>query len=283
MPKDEISKAVPAGAYVVDNTLEYVPPRAEPPAAKPEEQVAPPAGEQAAPAAGEEGKPAAGEEGKPAAGEEGKPEAKVDPNNELLGSIAQTLQQITAKLDQAPAGSEQSAGPDPAVELENQLLAIQEQARDGKITYEEMLAQTAPIIREQAVLAVRQETEAKEKQGQVQAAQGQFMQDYPDFQAFAGSPEAQAFIQGNPVFDHVSAFFAAREQKAVAEKAQLEAQVMELQKQIQTSIKNAAKEQSSIVGEGGNDVGVPTTYRGDGLDPQRGGIAALNRARATQN
>jgi len=277
MSKDQVSKAVPAGAYVVDNTVEYMPPKAEAPPAS--EQSAAPAEGEAAPAAGES-TPAAGES-TPAAGETPTPEAKVDPNNELLGSIAQTLQQITAKLDQAPAGTEQQTGPDPAVELENQLLAIQEQARDGKITYEEMLAQTAPIIREQAVLAVRQETEAKERQGQVQAAQGQFMQDYPDFQAFAGSPEAQAFVQSNPVFDHVSAFFAAREQKVAAEKSQLEAQVAELQKQIQSSIKNAAKEQSSVVGEGGNDVGVPTTYRGDGLDPQKGGITALQRARAT--
>ena len=109
------------------------------------------------------------------------------------------------------------------------------------------------------------------------------MQQYPDFQQFAQSPEANALVQQNPVFDHVSAYFATREQKQAAENQQLQSQVAELQKQIQTSIKSAANTQGSVVGSESGDIGVPELYRGDGLDQQKGGIAALRRARSAAN
>lgn len=289
MPREEKDNVVPSYGYVVDNTVDFTPPKADPPA--PATPPAPPAPEtvpgEAAAKPGEGDAPAAtpGEGDAPAAkpGEAAPAESgtKADPNNELLSGIAQTLQQITQRLDQAPPGTEQQtqAQEDPMIALDRQLADIQAQAAEGKITYDEMLAQSAPVIREQARLEARKEVEAEKQQGQVQAAQGQFLQQYPEFQAFVGSPEAQAFVQANPVFDHVSAFFASREQKALQEKQALESQVTQLQEQIQKSIKNAATEQSAIVGEGGNDVGVPTTYRGDGVSAQQGGMNALQRAR----
>lgn len=109
------------------------------------------------------------------------------------------------------------------------------------------------------------------------------MQQYPDFQQFAQSPEANALVQQNPVFDHVSAYFATREQKQAEANAQLQAQIAELQGQIQKSIKGAATTQGSVVGSESGDIGVPELYRGDGLDQQKGGIAALRRARSAAN
>lgn len=283
MPREEKDSVVPSFGYVVDNTVDYTPPKADPPApatppAPPEQPTVPGTSADAGEAKPGEAKPGDDKAAPAAADKPG--EVKPDPNNELLSGIAQTLQQITAKLDKAPAGTEQQPqGEDPAVVLDRQLSELQQKAVNGEITNEEMLGQSAPLLREQARLAARQELDAERQQGQVQAAQGQFLQDYPDFEAFVGSPEAQQFVQTNPVFDHVSAFFAAREQKALQENQALQSQVAQLQEQIQKSIKNAATEQSAIVGEGGSDVGVPSTYRGDGLAPQQGGLAALHRAR----
>ena len=150
------------------------------------------------------------------------------------------LQQLTQQLNQAPAGTEEQ-GPDPLVQLDEQLAALQQQATAGEITYEEMIVQTAPIIEQRATLNIQRQMEQQAQQRQVQDAQGQFLQQYPDFQQFAQSPEANALIQQNPVFDHVSAYFATREQKQAAENQQLQAQIAELQKQIQTSIKKCGK------------------------------------------
>ena len=281
MNPNEDSNVVSAFGHVVDNTQEYVAPKSEPP-----KQESAPAGESSKPAA-----PAGESDVKndtPAA--EAKTdapavEAKAEPaggNNDLLSSMAAQLQQLTQQLNQAPAGTEQQ-GPDPLVQLDEQLAALQQQATAGEITYEEMIVQTAPIIEQRATLNIQRQMEQQEQQRQVQDAQGQFLQQYPDFQQFAQSPEANALVQQNPVFDHVSAYFATREQKQAAENQQLQSQIAELQKQIQTSIKSAANTQGSVVGSESGDIGVPELYRGDGLDQQKGGIAALRRARSAAN
>ena len=281
MNPNEDPNVVSAFGHVVDNTREYVAPKGEPP-----KQESAPAGESSKPAA-----PAGEGDVKndtPAA--EAKTdapavEAKAEPasgNNDLLSSMAAQLQQLTQQLNQAPAGTEQQ-GSDPLVQLDEQLAALQQQATAGEITYEEMIVQTAPIIEQRATLNIQRQMEQQAQQRQVQDAQGQFLQQYPDFQQFAQSPEANALVQQNPVFDHVSAYFATREQKQAAENQQLQSQIAELQKQIQTSIKSAANTQGSVVGSESGDIGVPELYRGDGLDQQKGGIAALRRARSAAN
>ena len=281
MTMNEDPNVVSAFGHVVDNTQEYVAPKAEPP----KQEVAP---------AEEGAKPSAPAGEGDANGDtpqvetksetptgEAKPEA-AGGNNDLLSSMAAQLQQLTQQLNQAPAGAEEQ-GPDPLVQLDEQLAALQQQATNGEITYEEMIVQTAPIIEQRATLNIQRQMEQQAQQRQVQDAQGQFLQQYPDFQQFAQSPEANALVQQNPVFDHVSAYFATREQKQAAENQRLQAQIAELQKQIQTSIKGAANTQGSVVGSESGDIGVPELYRGDGLDQQKGGIAALRRARAAAN
>lgn len=281
MNPNEDSNVVSAFGHVVDNTQEYVAPKSEPP-----KQESAPAGESSKPSA-----PAGEGDVKndtPAAEvktDAPAVEAKAEPaggNNDLLSSMAAQLQQLTQQLNQAPAGTEQQ-GPDPLVQLDEQLAALQQQATAGEITYEEMIVQTAPIIEQRATLNIQRQMEQQAQQRQVQDAQGQFLQQYPDFQQFAQSPEANALVQQNPVFDHVSAYFATREQKQAAENQQLQSQIAELQKQIQTSIKSAANTQGSVVGNESGDIGVPELYRGDGLDQQKGGIAALRRARSAAN
>ena len=292
--KDE-QNVVPSHGYTVDNTREYVPPKADQPAApagdqkpgdqqpaadqKPADQQ--PAGDQKP---GEQ-QPAADQQ---SAGDQkpGEQQPAADqqaaPGNDILSSMQQTLAQITQQLSQQPAGQQPAGQPqqDPGEILSQQLAEIQQMATNGEITYEEMLAQTAPIIKQQAVLEVQKQLQADAEQRQVQDAQGQFLQQYPEFQQFVQSPEAQAIVQSNPVFDHVSAFFATREAKMAEENKQLAAQVQALTQQVQNSIKTAATTQSTVVGgQNGESVGVPTTFRGDGLDAQKGGMAALSRAR----
>ena len=291
MNPNEDSNVVSAFGHVVDNTKEYVAPKSEPPkqesapagdekAAAPAEKATAPAGEGDVKGDAPKVDPAAEAKADPAA-------AKTDPaggNNDLLSSMAAQLQQLTQQLNSAPAGAEQQQpGQDPLIQLDEQLAALQQQATAGEITYEEMIVQTAPIIEQRATLNIQRQMEQQEQQRQVQDAQGQFLQQYPDFQQFAQSPEANALVQQNPVFDHVSAYFATREQKQAAENQQLQAQIAELQKQIQTSIKGAANQQGSVVGSESGDIGVPELYRGDGLDQQKGGIAALRRARSAAN
>ena len=61
----------------------------------------------------------------------------------------------------------------------------------------------------------------------------------------------------------------------------LETELAALKAQMANTIKVAGKEQAPIVGsDAGTDAQVTKTYRGDGLDPLSGGLAALRRARA---
>jgi len=282
MSKTENSDVVPAHGYTVDNTKQYMPEKSEAPA--PAAEAPAPAAETPAPAAStatEESAAPAAEEAAAAPAEE----KKTGGNDDLLASMSAQLQQLTAQLNSAPAGAENAQpGQDPMVQLDEQLMALQQQAEKGEITYEEMIVQTAPIIEQRATINVQRQMEAQAQQRQVQDAQGQFLAQYPDFPAFAQSPEAQAMVQQNPVFDPVSAYFATREQKMVQEAQGLQAKIAELEGQIQKSIKSATTEQGKVVGgEGAESVGVPTTYRGDGLDPRKGGLNALQRARSTAN
>lgn len=275
MSVNEDPNVVSSFGHVVDNTKEYVAPKSDPPQAEAQAPAA-----EAAPAAETPAAEAPAAE-TPAAET---PASEKGGGNDMLASMAAQLQQLTQQLNSAPVGAEQQQpGQDPLVQLDEQLFALQEQAKNGEITYEEMIVQTAPIIEQRATINVQKGLEQQAQQRQVQDAQGQFLQQYPDFQQFAQSPEAQALTQQNPVFDPVSAYFATREQKQVAENQQLQAQIAELQKQIQTSIKGAATNQGAVVGSESGDIGVPQLYRGDGLDQEKGGIAALTRARSATN
>ena len=283
MSVNEDPNVVSAFGHVVDNTKEYMPPRADPPPA----EVAPAESKSEAAAESKPEVPSGSGDVQQQAEGGQKPGAEPQAaagGNDLLSSMAAQLQQLTQQLNSAPAGAEQAQpGQDPLIQLDEQLAALQQQATNGEITYEEMIVQTAPIIEQRATLNIQRNMEQQAQQRQVQDAQGQFLQQYPDFQQFAQSPEANALVQQNPVFDHVSAYFATREQKQAAENQQLQQQIMSLQEQIQKSIKGAASQQGSVVGSESGDIGVPELYRGDGLDQQKGGIAALRRARSAAN
>ena len=275
MNKDQ-ENVVPSHGYTVDNTREFIPPKAD------VQQQAAQAGEQKPSA---EAAPTGGEQA-PTGGEQKPVENAADqaqPGGDILSSMAAQLQQLTQQLSQSQQAQPGEPQQNPMDMLNQQLSDIQEMASKGEITYEEMLAQTAPIIKQQAVLEVQQQLQQDAQQRQVQDAQGQFLQQYPEFQQFVQSPEAQALVQANPVFDHVSAFFATREAKMAEENKNLQAQVQALSQQVQNSIKTAATTQANVVGgHDGESVGVPTVFRGDGLDPQRGGLAALQRVRQAQ-
>jgi hypothetical protein len=275
----EQSDVVPSHGYTVDNSQEFIPQRSEAPT-QPQESS------QAKSDASEAKPPAAGSTATEAEGKAPAQETKAPgKNDEMLASMSAQLQQLTQQLNSAPVGSEQQQPTqDPLVQLDSALADLQRKAENGEITYEEMIVQTAPIIEQRATINIQRQMETQAQQRQVQDAQGQFLQEYPDFPEFAQSPAAQAMIQSNPVFDTVSSYFAAREQKAVQESQMLQSKVAELEKQIQGSIKNATVQQGGVVGgETGESVGVPTTFRGDGMDRQKGGIAALRRARSAMN
>ena len=272
MSINEDQNVVSSFGHVVDNTKEYIAPKSEAPQ------------ESKAGASKPEGDAIAAQQQGAAQQPEAAPEGGG--GNDLLSSMAAQLSQITQQLNSPQStdgGMEQGVqggADDQLVQLNEQLFALQEQARNGEITYEEMIVQTAPIIEQRATINVQNSLAQQAQQRQVQDAQGQFLQQYPDFQQFAQSEEAHAIVQQNPVFDPVSAYFATREQKRAEENQLLQTQLLELQKQIQTSIKGAALNQGGIVGSETGDVGVPQLFRGDGLDQQKGGIAALRRARS---
>lgn len=282
MSKDQ-ENVVPSHGYTVDNTKEYISPKAESQQQSATTDQAP-AGQQTAADPAPAGQQAAAD---PAPdGQQAGTDKQADPGGDILSSMAAQLQQITQQLSQGQqgqAGQPVTPQQNPMDVLTQQIEEIKDKASRGEITYEEMLSQTAPIIKQQAVIEVQQQIEADAQQRQVQDAQGQFLQQYPDFAQFVQSPEAQVMVQSNPVLDNVSAYFAAREAKAAEENKALQAQIATLTQQVQNSIKTAASTQANVVGgESGESVGVPTVFRGDGLDPQRGGLAALQRVRQTQ-
>lgn len=250
---------------VIDNSQEYIAPSGPAPdeskaAPTQDESKAAPAQDEskAAPVQGE-GAPA------PAQGEGGG-------NSSLIQQMADQLAGLTAQLSAQPQGAE-NAPVDPTVEIDNALQTLQAQARDGEITYDEMVMQTAPLIEQKATLNVTRQLQQQAQAKQIEDAQGSFLAENPDFVPFAQSPEAQAMIQSNPLLDNVSAYYA---YKAKMYQDQLE----QSRAQIQNSIKGAASSQSQIVGaETGDNIGVPKLYRGDGMTAQAGGVAALQRAR----
>lgn len=276
MSKDE-KQAISMYDKVVDNSGEYVAPTQQPVAPATQEAPAAPATESPAtesPAAPAESVPAMDKQG-----DNGAPAQSGTP--EYIKGIQAQLDALNQQLAQ---GSPQQDGQqDPNAAIDQQLAALQEQATNGEITYAEMIAQTAPLLEQRVSMRVmdnmRQESEAQ----QIRGAQDAFLQENPDFMEFAQSPEAQAIKQANPIMDNVSAYYAFKAKQSEAAVGQLQQQFAELKQQMETSIKGAAKEQGTISGTGaGDDLSVPSLYRGDGKTPFDGGLAALRRARANQ-
>lgn len=178
-------------------------------------------------------------------------------------------------------GQQQPVGPDPLTEVNTALAALEEQARNGEISQEELTMKTIPLIEQRVQINMERKLQADAEAKNVRDAQGAFIAQNPDFLSFAQSPEAAAMINGNPVLDNVSAYYAAKHMKSEAEKQTLAAELESLKAQMANTIRVAGKEQAPIVGsDAGTDAQVTKTYRGDGLDPLSGGLAALRRARA---
>ena len=284
--KGEMEKGpgvVSSHGYVVDNSVDEVVPQ-RPSEAAPAGDKAAPAGEakpgddKAAPAG--EAKPgddkAAGE-AKP--GDDKAAGDKTPQNSELMERMAQQISLLTQQLAQGQQQQAPGEGTDPLEVIEQQIAAIQDKAVKGEITYEESMAQIVGLMDQKTNLVVERGLQNHESQKQMAGLKDRFLSENPDFEQFASSPEAQALIQQNPVLDHVSAYFLNKAEAATSQVAQLQTQVAELQKQIGESIKGAATQQSVVVGGESESVGVPATYRGDGLNAEKGGMAALARAR----
>lgn len=261
---------VSSGGYVVDNSKEEIIPPKEAPAPAAEEKKAAPQGEEKAPAAAPEKAPAAAEEKTPASGQ-----------NDVLASMAQQISLLSQQLAQGTQGENPGEGTDPVELIDQQIADLQAKAAKGELTYEESMAQVVSLMDQKMQVGLQRGLEQHENQKQFAGYKDRFLEENADFEQFAQSPEAQAIIQQNPVLDHVSAYFLNKADAAAQRAAQLETENAELRKQVGDSIKSAATEQSSVVGGESDAIGVPSTYRGDGLDAEKGGLAALSRARRT--
>lgn len=272
--KQSDQNVVSSHGYVVDNSQEYVSPRAE---AKADAKVE----------ASAEAKPEAKTEA--AAGQAGQvtPEVAATPAAEEKGAAApdmnSVLQEI-AGLKEAlmnPQQMQQQQGPDPLMEINAALATLEEQAKNGEISQEELTMKTIPLIEQRVQINMERKMAQDAEAKNVRDAQGAFVAQNPDFIPFVQSPEAAAMINGNPLFDNVSAFYAAKFAKSEAEKQTMQAQLAEMQKLQADSIKNAGKEQAKIVsGDAGTEAGAEKLFRGDGLGAQQGGVAALRQSRA---
>ena len=258
---------VSSHGYVVNNSVdEYNLPKSTDPApADPAPAPADPAPAPADPAPAPA--PAPAEPGaQPAAGPDG------------LDSILQEIAGLKQALQQ-PKEPAMAPG-DPLAEVDAALNVLEEQARNGEISQEELTMKTIPLIEQRVQINMERKFQQESDAKSVRDAQGAFIAQNPDFVNFAQSPEAAAIVNSNPILDNVSAYFAAKHMKAEAEKSALAQQLEALKAEMAKTIKVAGKEQANIVGsDAGTDAQVAKTYRGDGLDPQSGGIAALRRAR----
>ena len=212
--------------------------------------------------------PAPAESGaQPAAGPEG-----FDAILQEIAGLKQSLQQ--------PKEAAMAPG-DPLADVDAALKALEEQAKNGEISQEELTMKTIPLIEQRVQINMERKSQQDAQARSVRDAQGAFIAQNPDFLAFAQSPEAAAMVNGNPVLDNISAYYAAKHMKSEAEKATISQELATLKAEMAKTIKTAGTEQSTIVGsDAGTDAQVAKTYRGDGLDPQSGGLAALRRARA---
>ena len=289
--KQSDANVVSSHGYTVDNSVdEYNLPKGAPPAddaaaASVDQAAAAAAGKQSAEAKpGESGEAKPGESGEAKPGEAKPGEQQTSTTSEPSGldAVLQEIMGIKQALSnpQQP-GQQQTAGPDPLTEVNAALAALEEQARNGEISQEELTMKTIPLIEQRVQINMERKLQADAEAKNVRDAQGAFIAQNPDFLSFAQSPEAAAMINGNPVLDNVSAYYAAKHMKSEAEKQTLAAELEALKAQMANTIKVAGKEQAPIVGsDAGTDAQVTKTYRGDGLDPLSGGLAALRRARA---
>jgi len=267
--KQSEPNVVSSHGYVVDNSQEYVSPRAE---AKSE--------------ASAEVKPEAKAEA--ASGEAGQvaPEAAVAAPAAEQGAagadMSSVLQEIASlKESLLNPQQQQQQGPDPLLQIDEALNSLEQQAKEGIISNEELTMKTIPLIEQRVQINMERKMAQEAEAKSVRDAQGAFVAQNPDFIPFVQSPEAAAMINGNPLLDNVSAFFAAKHAKSEAEKQLLQVQLAEAQQLQANSIKNAGKEQAKIVsGDAGTEAGAEKLFRGDGLAAQQGGVAALRQARA---
>lgn len=215
--------------------------------------------------------------------QEASEQVQAESSSKQEGPSADFLKEIKAQLDslnQHLITGKQEQQQDPLGEIDKQLVALQEQARNGDITYDEMILKTAPLLEQRVLLKVQSEQQRMDAERRAQAAQESFLQENPDFVEFAKSDEAKLIQQANPIFDPVSAYFAWKAKSVEQALQQKDVELAELRKQMERSIQKAAERQGVISGTGvGKELDVPNVYRGDGLGVQEGGLAALRRAR----
>ena len=279
--KQSDANVVSSHGYTVDNSVdEYNLPKGAPPA----DDAAAASVDQAATAAAGKQSAEAGEakpgEAKPGEAKPGEQQAATTSDASGLDAVMQEIMGLKQAL-QNPQQPQQSAGPDPLDQINQAIMTLEEQAKSGEISPEELTMRMAPLIEQRVQVNMERKLQADAEAKSVRDAQGAFIAQNPDFLTFAQSPEAAAMINGNPVLDNVSAYYAAKHMKSEAEKQTLAAELESLKAQMANTIKVAGKEQAPIVGsDAGTDAQVTKTYRGDGLDPLSGGLAALRRVRA---
>ena len=280
--KQQDPGVVSSHGYVVDNSAEYIAPKAEAPA----DQAADAVDQAAAAAAGKEA-PTDGDQAGQAgeAAPEGKKEESQASSGPDLSSVLNEimgLKQALTNPQQAEQQMQQMQA-DPLAEIDQAINILEQQVKEGEITSEEFTLKSIPLIEQRVQVNMERRMQQDAQAKSVSDAQGAFIAQNPDFVAFAQSPEAQALVSSNPVLDNVSAYYAAKHMQATAENQTLRAELDALKATQAEAIKNAGKTQAKVVGsDAGTDAGVDKLYRGDGLSAQQGGIAALRRARAQQ-
>ena len=279
---------VSSHGYVVDNSQEYIAPKSDPAADAVDAAAAAAAGKtsEAGPAATATADPSTADPSTadPSAGAatDDKTAASQQAAGPDLNAVLQEIMGLKQSLNN-PQAMQQQQMADPIAEIDQAINVLEQQVKEGEITSEEFTLKSIPLIEQRVQVNMERKLQQDAQAKNVSDAQGAFIAQNPDFVSFAQSPEAAALINSNPVLDNVSAYYMAKHKQAEAKSQALQAELDALKATQAEAIKNAGKTQAKIVGaDMGTDAGVDKLYRGDGLSPQQGGIAALRRARAQQ-
>lgn len=268
MGADALEKAVPSGSIVADNS---------------EEETRQPEGESGKDKGEDKGESGKGSEDEPGASKgEGKDTSTGDQDSFMSG-----LSKQLEALNQSIQGMGQSGTPDgqgaeqaQARDFDAELAALQQQAEDGDISYQELLMQSQAIQEAKTQQQVQEAIGQYDQQKQVAEVRERFLAENPDFNDFIQSDQNTAMQQSNPVLDNVSAYFANKAQAQGQQLAALQQELAALKAERESSIAGAAGQQTSKVGaESGTDIKEAAKSKNKNLSAREGMMAALNAVR----
>lgn len=214
-----------------------------------------------------------GESGLPESAGQGGFMEKLSQQLDNLNSSIQTMGQNGQPGEQAGAQEE-------ARDFDAELQALQAQATDGDISYQDLIVKSQEIQDAKTQQTVAMALQNYDNQQQATGMQQSFLQENPEYQQFVQSPENQQMQQANPMLDDISAYYSAKASREASRASQVEAELAELKARVGTSVRAAAGVQTARVGtESGSDLRQSTKSKSDNISPRDGMLGVLQGMR----